>query len=82
MYNLIDYINDDIYTAYSREVLEEIALSLYEEEIFIWYNVLCDDNNIYTLKSDNLYEEAVEHAKRQIEDYPYDIREAILICDT
>ena len=82
MYNLIDYLNDEVYTAYNRAELEEIALSLFEEEAYIWFCVLNDDyGNIFTLKNSNLYEEAYKRATDSLITSPLDIREAILILD-
>lgn len=82
MYNLIDYLNDEIYTAYNRAELEEIALSIYEEEVYIWFCILQDDyGNIFVLNEGNLYEQAVKKTNETLRDCPLDIRPAVLILD-
>lgn len=39
MYLLIDEDNDVLITAYHKEELEEIALSMFEEDIIEWFNL-------------------------------------------
>lgn len=38
MYLLIDASDDLLITSYNKEDLEEIALSLFEESVFEWFN--------------------------------------------
>lgn len=80
MYVLIEtneYPEGTIYTSTERAPLEEIALALYEEDAYEWFNIFQQDR--YTIQNGtDLYKMAHEYAMRDNKDYIF-IKETIVL---